>query len=732
MSVSRTRLATAPLLALLAALLFAAVPAVAGAAPTVRPSVEQVQVVGAVPGTSVALYDRRGRRVDRQTVNRLGATLFRNVRPGHGYRLRGGGIPRSPLRVLSQRSTPPSTTGYGQKIPTEGYGYLKARDGTDLAINVHLPAGKGPFPTLVEYAGYGYAREPMGQSSIAQIATLLGFAVVDVNMRGTGCSGGAFDYFEPLQALDGYDVIETVARQPWVAHGKVGMMGISYGGISQLFVGATRPPHLAAIAPLSVIDDTQTTLYPGGVLNTGFALTWAKERVHDALPASKTGGQPWALARIKAGDKRCASNQALHPEAVNLLKKTSDNRYYDPKVADPVAPRTFVNNIDVPTYLACQFTDEQTGGHCPTLAARFTGTSKKWFTFTNGTHIDSLDPATFNRWFDFLSIYVAQKKPELPAGVADAAPTVFAAATGVDGVTLPPDPIQAEPTFAAAKAAFERIPQVRVLFDNGAGRAIGAPYAGFERSFPRWPVPNTVVRSFYLRPGGALGPAPLPKAGRADFVWNPKRVAATSVSGDTGSGGLWKATPTYRWPSRPQGSAVTFTSAPMATNTVILGAGALQAWVKSSSGSPDLQATVTEIRPDGGETFVQSGWLRGNARVLDRRRSTTLAPILSLRRRDAREWPKQGYTKVTVPLYYEGHAYRKGSRIRVTLSAPGGDQPVWSFGTTAPIGGRPTVTVAFSRARPGRLVLPQVTGVGVPTPLPLCAGLRGEPCRPAR
>ena len=60
-------------------------------------------------------------------------------------------------------------------------------------------------------------------------------------------------------------------------------MGVSYGGISQLFVGATRPPDLAAIAPLSVIDNTQTTLYPGGILNTGFALQWAEDRVHDAL-----------------------------------------------------------------------------------------------------------------------------------------------------------------------------------------------------------------------------------------------------------------------------------------------------------------------------------------------------------------------------------------------------------------------------------------------------------------
>ena len=57
----------------------------------------------------------------------------------------------------------------------------------------------GPYPTLVEYSGYGYANPDGAQSAISPIANLLGYAVVDVNMRGTGCSGGAFDYFEPLQ-----------------------------------------------------------------------------------------------------------------------------------------------------------------------------------------------------------------------------------------------------------------------------------------------------------------------------------------------------------------------------------------------------------------------------------------------------------------------------------------------------------------------------------------------------
>src|SRR5207244_3348670 len=159
-------------------------------------------------------------------------------------------------------------------------GYLKTRDGTKLAIDVHLPgpADKGPYPTLVEYSGYGYADPNGPQSSIEPIASILGFAVVDVNMRGTGCSGGAFDYFERLQSLDGYDIIETVARQPWVASHKPGMLGISYGGISQLFTAQTQPPDLAAITPLSVIDQTATTLYPGGILNTGFAVAWAEQR----------------------------------------------------------------------------------------------------------------------------------------------------------------------------------------------------------------------------------------------------------------------------------------------------------------------------------------------------------------------------------------------------------------------------------------------------------------------
>ncbi|HWI75329.1 MAG TPA: CocE/NonD family hydrolase, partial [Baekduia sp.] len=169
---------------------------------TVRGSAEQVLVTGAQKGQRVVLSTAGGKRVAAQRAGSLGGAVFRNVKPGT-YRLGGHKV-----KVLSQRSTPPSTKAYNQKIPSSGYGYLTTRDGTKLAIAVRLPAGgKAPYPTLVEYSGYGYANPAGGESSIAQIAQLLGYAVVDVNMRGTGCSGGSFDYFEPLQGLDGYDIV---------------------------------------------------------------------------------------------------------------------------------------------------------------------------------------------------------------------------------------------------------------------------------------------------------------------------------------------------------------------------------------------------------------------------------------------------------------------------------------------------------------------------------------------
>ena len=689
-----------------------------------------------------------GETIETNKATAEGGVLFRRVDPGPGYTVKPQGDDASDdLTVLTDASAPPDESVYDQDITPEGYQYLETRDGTKLAINVHPPSDitsvipglpipdlpvNAPTPTLIEYSGYGTARPGQPESGIAIIGNLMGFTVVDVNIRGTGCSGGAFDFFEPLQGLDGYDVVETIARQSWVK-GNPGMMGISYGGISQLFVGQYNPPSLAALTPISVIDNVQTTLYPGGIMNTGFALEWAKDRIHDALPSGPDAGQPWAYQQIQGGDTTCAENQAMHGEARNLLKKIHANRTYRPRVADPLSPVTFAEKIEAPTFLACQWEDEQTGGHCPTLAGELAGNERAWSTFTNGTHVDSLSPEVLNRWFDFLKIYVAEEPPLLWSPVLQVgAPVVYQVAFGFSGVTMPPDPIQQELTLPAAKEAFEAQPPVRVLMDNGAGRDPGMPFPGYEMSFDEFPPADVEGRSWYLAKDGALTDK-APKGQSADsFVWDDEARPPTNFTGDTGAGpnGLWTDTPAYEWSQPADGHAVSYVSEPLAEDTTVMGAGYVKVFVRSEKRSVDLQATLSEVRPDDKEVFVQGGWLRGNMRKLDRKRSEPLEKMLSLRRKHVKPLPDDRFVKATIPLYYQGHAYREGSRMRVTISAVGGDQPIWAFAKARPKNGTPQVDVAFGKSKRSKLTLPVLPSADIPTELPACPfGLRGEPCR---
>ena len=448
------------MLAMLLAALVAAAGASAAPSFSAHGSAEQVYVTGLAANAQMSLITSGGKTLYTQDADSLGGLLFRNVPPGSGYRvwLASDGSESDPITVHSDAAKPWDPSIYNQSIPDSGYTYLTTRDGTQLAIDVHpptSPAGVGvtslglpvppgvtppslpitlpglpnlpglpsplakrahvsafgvpPYPTLIEYSGYGYA-DPSGPvNGIAVLANLMGFAVVDVNMRGTGCSGGAYDFFEPLQNLDAYDVIETIAHQPWVLGHKVGMMGISYGAISQLFAAQLDPPDLEAISPLSTIDATATTLYPGGILNTGFAVAWAQQRQEEAEPAGPNSGQPYAYQQIQDGDQTCKANQVMHGEAASLMDKIDANSHYVASTADPLDPITFVNKIKVPVFMACQWEDEQTGGHCPDLVQHFTGTKQKWFTFTNGAHVDSLDPDTFDRWYDFLELFVAHQ-----------------------------------------------------------------------------------------------------------------------------------------------------------------------------------------------------------------------------------------------------------------------------------------------------------------------------------
>src|ERR1700722_3992345 len=169
-------------------------------------SAEQVYVTGLAPDAQASLITPQEKTLYTQTADDLGGLLFRKVPPGTGYRVlqTSDGQESAPLTVHTDAAAPWDPSIYKQKISDNGYQYLTTRDGTKLAIDVHPPtdpAGEPgltpgtplpngptdylpPYPTLIEYSGYGYADPAGPQNGIAVLANLMGFAVVDVNMRG--------------------------------------------------------------------------------------------------------------------------------------------------------------------------------------------------------------------------------------------------------------------------------------------------------------------------------------------------------------------------------------------------------------------------------------------------------------------------------------------------------------------------------------------------------------------
>lgn len=146
---------------------------------------------------------------------------------------------------------------------------IRLRDGVTIYADVFRPVGNDVCPAILAWSPYG--KEIGGQmlddvplrSGVPLDATsglekfegpdpaywvAHGYAVVNPDKRGAYMSEGNLLYWGHEDALDGCDVIEWIASQKW-CNGKVGMSGNSWLTVSQWFIAAERPEHLAAIAP---------------------------------------------------------------------------------------------------------------------------------------------------------------------------------------------------------------------------------------------------------------------------------------------------------------------------------------------------------------------------------------------------------------------------------------------------------------------------------------------------
>ena len=708
--------------------------------------------VETAPNALVALYDGDGDLVptlelptsgnpvpkDFRRTDANGYLVMRYVATGTGYTVRridsAKTAPSDPVSVGRLLSKPSSSFYKSQKL-VDGFQYLKTRDGTLLSAMVRLPgpADKGPYPTVVEYSGYDPSNPAgSGTAPSTRVANALGYATVGVNIRGTACSGGSFQLWEDPQATDGYDVVEAVAAQPWVKNHKVGLVGLSYPGNAALYAAATQPPSLAAIAVGGTYDDGfRQLLRPSGILNTGFAKGWIKGRYDEAKP----GGQEWVKKRIEAGDKVCAANQKLRSQTVDLTSRIDTDPYYPTVLGlgDSFAPATFVNRIKVPVLLISAWQDEQVNGHVASMIPNFTGTTKKRFILVNGGHAEMFAvPDILQRWDEFLDLYV---KREVPNGslVKAIAPyigqQVIESKDQLSTLPFPGDRFTGK-TYAQARAAYEAEPKVRVLFENGGGTdgvEPGLPHPAYAKDVRAYPMAGVTAQRWYFGAGGTLTTT-APTAADDDatavdsYVSDPSVRPRTSTTG----GGDWAQYPPYQWADPVVGKSLTYVSPALTKDTTMIGSGSVDLWLRSSAPDTDLQVTLTEVRPDGKEVLVQSGWMRASVRKLGPK-STTLQPLPTMLEGDAAPLPAGEFSSVRVEIYPFAHAFRTGSKIRLIVSAPGGDRIAWAFDSQ--LAGTPTNEVARTVSHASSLALPVIPGLVIPTGYPACPGLRGQPCR---
>jgi uncharacterized protein len=133
---------------------------------------------------------------------------------------------------------------------------IPMRDGVRLAANLYLPEKSGQYPGVFSFypylkdGWYGIDHDPHHRFFAS-----CGYAVMQVDFRGTGASEGRNPHpFDLQERLDGFDIVEWMAVQPWCT-GNVGVWGISYGGITALSIASTQPPHLKAIVPIHATFD---------------------------------------------------------------------------------------------------------------------------------------------------------------------------------------------------------------------------------------------------------------------------------------------------------------------------------------------------------------------------------------------------------------------------------------------------------------------------------------------
>ena len=527
------------------------------------------------------------------------------------------------------------------------------------------------------------------------------------------------------------------------------MVGISYPGHQRrLFVAPTQPPHLAAIAPLSVIADTYRSLAVSRAAspNVGFPPRWAQDR--DERGASPTA-QGWEQGIVDAGGAERGSS-APRTSCCGTRTPTSSPRSTTHPFREPVARPTRSRR----SLLAHE--DQRARVHRRRVAGR--ADRRAVVADLAEPHRRPAGEAQAVRHERH-----ARRQPRRRARPLVRVPRLLRRAPRPARVrrrpraradrsssTRPASPAcssrriasTATQSYASQLAAYEAEPPVRILFENGAGdptQPRRARSATYEMSFPSWPPPQRGTDDVVLR-----SPTRSSRTTRADdrrrrrqgvdvVRVRPDRETRDRLPRQSVERHLGRA-PRPTTGARCRSARRSRSTARRSTQTTCRwpAPGSVDLWLRSTAPDTDVEVTLTELRPDGQECYVQNGWLRASAPrkldpIVDRARSPwhtdTSADAGAAARRPVRLGPRRAVpVRAHLPRRLPHAHHRRGA----------GRQPsVLDVRRPARERHRRSTTSRTRSATRRKVVLPVIpTRAAASRPrLPPCGSLRGEPCR---
>src|SRR5436190_16965210 len=180
------------------------------------------------------------------------------------------------VRVHAQAAAPATAAEVivQQDVP------MKTRDGVTLYADIYRPNSADKFPVILMRTPYDKSVNWAVGPTYKMVQR--GYVVIIQDVRGRYASEGEWYPFRHEQA-DGFDTVEWAAALPY-SDGKVGMIGASYVGATQMLAAIAQPPHLTAIAPnMTASNYHDGWTYQSGAFEQWFDQNWTSQLAQNTL-----------------------------------------------------------------------------------------------------------------------------------------------------------------------------------------------------------------------------------------------------------------------------------------------------------------------------------------------------------------------------------------------------------------------------------------------------------------